>query len=40
MFATAYDARPDGQRLMMSASASDTPQPVNVILNWQSLPRK
>jgi serine/threonine protein kinase/Tol biopolymer transport system component len=32
-----YDAHPDGQRFIILAPATDTPQPVNVILNWQSL---
>jgi len=37
--ATVYDVHPDGKRFIMLAPASDVPQPVNVILNWQSLLR-
>ena len=40
MVATVYDVHPDGQRFIMLAPVSDAPQPVNVILNWQSLLRK
>ncbi len=40
MLATVYDVHPDGKRFIMLAPVSDAPQPVNVILNWQSLLRK
>ena len=32
-----YDVHPDGQRFVILAPATDTPQPVNVVLNWQAL---
>ena len=40
MYATVYDAHPDGKRFIMLAPVSDVPQPVNVILNWQTLMRR
>ena len=40
MFATVYDVHPDGKRFIMLAPVSDVPQPVNVILNWQTLMRR
>jgi len=39
-FATVYDVHPDGKRFIMLAPVSDVPQPVNVILNWQTLMRR
>ncbi len=35
-----FDAAPDGQRFLMVVPSTDAPQPVNVILNWQSLLKK
>ena len=32
-----FDVAPDGQRFLMVVPSTDAPQPVNVILNWQSL---
>lgn len=32
-----YDVHPDGQCFVITAPAIDTPQPLNVILTWQSL---
>ncbi|MEQ1727549.1 MAG: hypothetical protein ABL982_04135, partial [Vicinamibacterales bacterium] len=32
-----FDVAPDGQRFLMIVPSTDAPQPVNVILNWQSL---
>ena len=35
-----FDVAPDGQRFLMVVPSTDAPQPVNVILNWQSLLKK
>ncbi|MEQ1910336.1 MAG: hypothetical protein ABMA15_16055 [Vicinamibacterales bacterium] len=35
-----FDVSPDGQRFLMVVPSTDAPQPVNVILNWQSLLKK
>lgn len=32
-----FDVHPDHQRFLMVVPLTDAPQPVNVILNWQSL---
>jgi hypothetical protein len=32
-----FDAAADGQRFLIATPESDAPQPVNVIVNWQSL---
>ena len=37
---TGWGASVDGQRFLMVAPSTDAPQPVNVILNWQSLLKK
>ena len=34
---TQFDVAPDNQRFIMVVPVTDAPQPVNVILNWQSL---
>ena len=35
-----FDVAPDGQRFLMVVPSTDAPQPLNVILNWQSLLKK
>jgi hypothetical protein len=35
-----FDVAPDGHRFLMVVPSTDAPQPVNVILNWQSLLEK
>ena len=35
-----FDVAADGQRFLMIVPSTDAPQPVNVILNWQSLLKK
>jgi serine/threonine protein kinase/Tol biopolymer transport system component len=35
-----FDVHPDNQRFIMTVPVTDAPQPVNVILNWQSLLKK
>jgi hypothetical protein len=37
---TVFDVHPDNERFIMVVPVSDAPQPVNVILNWPSLPKK
>jgi eukaryotic-like serine/threonine-protein kinase len=37
---TQFDVHPDNQRFIMVVPVTDAPQPVNVILNWQSLLKK
>ena len=32
-----FDAHPDNERFIMAVPVNDAPQPVNVVLNWQSL---
>jgi hypothetical protein len=32
-----FDVAADGQRFLMIVPSTDAPEPVNVILNWQSL---
>ena len=40
MIYAVFDVAPDGQRFLMVVPSTDAPQPVNVILNWQSLLKK